>query len=123
MKDIDVEEMRVVTNDKHSAEQIRSDSTLSARVENVVMNGPDVGKSEKEQNLKSIVVSCVKSGKVGKLENCKSDEGMLSQSEERFCKSIMRGLVKRNHEKHTMLADVVLAKSCHGFNVKLGNWN
>ena len=40
----DVEEMRVVTNDKHIAEQIKSDSTLSARecllnrkVENVVM--------------------------------------------------------------------------------------
>ena len=30
----------------------------------------------------------------------------MSQSEERMCKSIIRGLVKRNHEKHTMLADV-----------------
>ena len=29
-----------------------------------------------------------------------------SQSEERLCKSIIRGLAKRNHEKHTMLADV-----------------
>ena len=45
MKHIDVEEMRVVTNDKHIAEQIKSDSTLSSReclfhgkVENVVMN-------------------------------------------------------------------------------------
>ena len=54
---IDVEEMRVVTNDKLIAEQIKTD-----KVKNVKMNG-------------------VKSGKVGKLENCKSDEGMLSQSE------------------------------------------
>ena len=30
----------------------------------------------------------------------------MSQSEERVSKSIIRGLVKRNHEKHTMLADV-----------------
>ena len=30
----------------------------------------------------------------------------MSQSEETLCKSIMRGLVKLNHEKHTMLADV-----------------
>ena len=58
MKYIDVEEMRVVTNDKHIAEQIKSDSTLCARecllnrkVENVVMNGPEVGNLGKEQNL------------------------------------------------------------------------
>ena len=31
MKYVDVEEMRVVTNDKHIGEQIKSDSTLSAR--------------------------------------------------------------------------------------------
>ena len=48
----------------------------------------------------------VKTGKVGKLENCKIDEEMWSQSEERLCKSIMKGLVKRNSEKHMMLADM-----------------
>ena len=31
---------------------------------------------------------------------------MWTQSEERLCKSVMKGLAKRNHEKHTMLADV-----------------
>ena len=30
----------------------------------------------------------------------------MSQSEERVCKSIIIGLVKRNHEMHTMLAHV-----------------
>ena len=67
MKHIDVEELRVVTNDKHIPEQIKRDSTLSARecllnrkVENVVMNGPEVGKLGKEQNLKSIVLNGVK---------------------------------------------------------------
>ena len=67
MKYTDVEEMTVVTNDKHLAEQIKSDSILSARecllnrkVENVMMNGPEVGKLEKEQNLKSIVMNGVK---------------------------------------------------------------
>ena len=44
-----------------------------------------------------------KSWKIG---NCKSDEGMLSQSEERLCRSIITGLARRNHERHTMLADV-----------------
>ena len=88
---IDVEEMRVVTNDRHMAEQIKTD-----KMESVVMNGSKVGKFGKidgKQNLKSIVMNGVKSGKVGKLENCKSDEGMLSQSEERLCRSIIKGLV------------------------------
>ena len=43
--------------------------------------------------------------KCRKIEQLDDDETM-SQSEERFCKSIIRGLVKRNHEKHTMLANV-----------------
>ena len=79
---IDVEEMRVVTNDKHIAEQIKI-----VKMESVVMNG-------------------VRSGKVGKLEKCNSDEGMLSLNEKRLCRSIIKGLARRNHERHTMLADV-----------------
>ena len=93
MKYIDVEEMRVVTNDKHIAEQIRSDSTLPARecllnrkvestvmdgvkikrrdlVKNIVVDGTKVGKLgkvEKEHNLKSVVTGGVKSGKFGHL--------------------------------------------------------
>ena len=81
MKYIDVEGMRVVTNDKHIEEQIKSDLTLPSRecllnrkvkstvmdgvkskrrglVKNIVMDGPKVGKFgsvEKEQNLKSVV--------------------------------------------------------------------
>ena len=140
--------MRVVTNDKHIAEQIKSDSTLSvqgnllhSKVENVMMNGSKVGKIrrqqnlesivmdgpkvgefgkvEKEHNLKSIVMNGVKSkkgdtvksvaingGKSGKSGNCESDEETRSQRKERLCKSITRGLAKRNHERHTMLADV-----------------
>ena len=79
---IDVEEMRVVTNDKHIAEQIKTD-----KMESVVMNGSKVGRfgkidgkqnlksivmngvrSEKENMVKNVVVNGVKSGKVGKLE-------------------------------------------------------
>ena len=48
----------------------------------------------------------VKSGKDGKLENCKIDEEMWSQSEERLCKSIIKGLARRNRERHAILADV-----------------
>ena len=40
------------------------------------------------------------------LENCENNEEDMSQSEEKSCKSIISGLVKRNHEKHTVLADV-----------------
>ena len=124
--------MRVVTNDKHIAEQINSDSTLSApgcllnrKVEstlmdgvkskrrdlakNIVMDVPKVGKFGKvvkEQHLKSVVMVGVKSGKFGKFEDFENDDETMSHSDERLCKSIIRGLVKRNHEKHTMLADV-----------------
>ena len=39
------------------------------------------------------------------LEKCENDEETMNQSEEKLCKSIIRGLVKRNHEQHEMLAD------------------
>ena len=132
LKYIDVEEMRVVTNDKHIAGQIKNGSTLStqgkllhSKVENVVMNGSTVGelrKVGKEQHLKStvmngvrsergdvvksVVMNGVESENLGKLEKCENDEETRSRCEERLCKSIIRRLVKRNHEKHTMLADV-----------------
>ena len=41
-------------------------------------NGPDVGEFgnvDKEQKLKNVVMDGVKTGKVGKLENCKIDDG------------------------------------------------
>ena len=95
---------------------------MSIEVENVVMHGPQVGKLGKEQKLKSIVMDGVKKGRgdmvksvvmdgvkignFGKIFFFKKNEEPMSQSEERLCKSIIRGLVKRNHEKHTMLADV-----------------
>ena len=56
-----------------------------------------------QQNLKSIAMDGVK---YGKLKNYKSDEKMLNQGEERLCRSILKGLARRNHEKHTLLADV-----------------
>ena len=36
----------------------------------------------------------------------KIDEEMRSQSEERLCKSIIKGFARRNRERHAMLADV-----------------
>ena len=56
--------------------------------------------------MKSVVMGGVKSGKFGKLKDYENDDDTMNQSEDRLCKSIMRGLGKRNHEKHTMLADV-----------------
>ena len=88
--------------------------------------------------MKSVLMDGGKSGKFGKLENWENDEETISQGEERLCKSIIRGLVERNHEKHTMLADVEQknksemsyasmtspAGSCRGMQyVKLGKWN
>ena len=57
---------------------------------------------------------------------------MWSQSEERLCTSIIRGLVTRNHEKHAMLADVeeeqaqdvICFDDSRGMQcAKLVNWN
>ena len=44
--------------------------------------------------------------KLEKLENCKIDTEMWGQSVEKLCKSIIKGFARRNHEKHTTLADV-----------------
>ena len=69
LKYIDVEDMRVVTNDKHIAEQIKSGSNLlHNKVENVVMNGSKVGKFGRQQILKSIVMNGPKVGEFGKVE-------------------------------------------------------
>ena len=118
--------MRVITNSKHVAEQIRIDKNKSTAMDgskirkfrrddgkqtlkDSVMDGVKfgkVGKIDGKQNLKSTVMDGVKFSKVGKLENRKSDEEMLSRSEEKLCRSIIRGLAKRNYERHTMLADM-----------------
>ena len=65
-------------------------------------------------------------GKVGKLEHCRTDEEMRSQSEERLRKSIIKGLTRRNREKtrdKTSYAWMTSpARSCRGTQyVKLGN--
>ena len=57
----------MVTNNRCIAEQ-----TKNEKVENVVMDGSDVGefgKDGKEQKLKSIVMNGVKSGKGDKVKN------------------------------------------------------
>ena len=64
------------------------------------------GKIGKRQNLKSTVMEGVKFGKVGKLENCRDDHEVQCRSEEKLCESIIKGFTRRNHEKHTMLANV-----------------
>ena len=67
LKSIDVEEMRVVTNDKHIVEQIKTD-----KLENVVMNGSKFrkfGKVGRQQILNSIVVVGVKSEREDMVKN------------------------------------------------------
>ena len=48
----------------------------------------------------------VKFGKIGKWENSKIDEETCRRSEEKLCRAIMKGLARRNCEKHAMLADM-----------------
>ena len=95
LKYVDGEGMRVVTNSKHVAEQIKSD-----RDKCVVMD------DQKIENLKSTVMDGVKFGKIRKWENYKIDEETCLRSEENLCRAIMKGLTRRNCEKHAMLADM-----------------
>ena len=77
LKYTDVEEMRVVANDRHIAEHIKSDLVLSeqgnllrSKVENVVMDESRVGKLgriEGQQNLKCVVMDGPKVGGFGKV--------------------------------------------------------
>ena len=67
LKYIDAEGMRVITNSKYVAEQVKID-----KGENIVMDEPKIGefgRIERQQNLKSIAMDGVKFGKVRKLEN------------------------------------------------------
>ena len=104
LKYVDAEGMRVITNSKHVAEQIKID-----KGENIVMDEPKIGefgKTERQQNLKRIATDGVKFRKVGQLGNCEIDEEVYRRGEERFCRSIIKGLARCNHERHTMLADM-----------------
>ena len=105
MRYVDAEGTRVITNSQHVAEQIKIDKS-----ESIVMDESKVGRIKRQQNLKSIAMDEVKFGKVEKLENCKVDEKMCRRSEEKLCKSIIKGLARRNQEKHTMLANAEEAK-------------
>ena len=60
LKYIDVEEMRVVTNDKHIEEQIVKGNLLFSEVENFVMSRSQVGKFGRQQNSKGIMMNGVK---------------------------------------------------------------
>ena len=117
LKYVDVGRMRVITNSEHVAEQIKSDKSENAAMDGVKFGR--VGKIDGNPNLKSTVMdgdrgeteSTVKRAVMdgvnfGKLANYKNDDKTLCRSEEKLCKSILKGLVKRNQEKHTMIADV-----------------
>ena len=85
LKYVDVGGMRVVTNSRFTAEQIKSD-----KVENVVMDGSKVGEF----------------GKIEKSESTQIDKGKKDQDEKKLCKSIINRLARRNRDKHAILADV-----------------
>ena len=105
LKNVDVEEMRVITKDRCIPEQIKHD-----KAENVVMDGSKIGT-------------------FGKLEICKIDEEMWTQSEERLCKSIMKDtrcwqMWKKNKNKTSYVLTTSLARNCRGMQcAKLANWN
>ena len=69
MKYIDVEEMRVVTNDKHMRESVCGEFGKvggEQKLKSIVMDGVRSGKEDK---VKNVVMGEVKTGKVGKLQN------------------------------------------------------
>ena len=104
---IDAEGKRVVTNNRCVAEQIKND-----KVENVATGESKIGefgKVGKRQKLKSIVkdgVTIEQVGKVGKSENSKTQKERKDHNEEKLCRSIKKGLARRNREKHAILAEI-----------------
>ena len=74
LKYIDIEQMRVVTNDRHVAEQIKRDKGGVRRDEWIkiwrIWKGWQRTKCEERRDER------VKSGDVEKLESCKTDEEM-----------------------------------------------
>ena len=101
---VDASGMRVITNSTHVAEQIKND-----RDKCIVMDDLKIAEPRKiggKQNLKSTVMDGVKFGKIGKCENSKTDEETCRRNEEKLCRSIMKGLTRRNCEKHAILADM-----------------
>ena len=100
---IDVEGTRVVTSSRCVAEQIKSD-----KLEIVATGGPKNGefaKLAKDKKLKSIVMNGARIGNVGKSENSQTDEERKDQNEDKLCKSIIKGLARRNREKYAILAE------------------
>ena len=66
----------------------------------------DVAEQIKSDKAESVVMNGVKIRKVGKLDNYQVDEELRSQSEEKLCKAIIRGLARRNREKHAISAEM-----------------
>ena len=95
LKYVDAEGMRVITNSIHVAEQVKSDRDKCIVIDD-----------QKIENLKSTAMDGVKFGKIGKGESSKIDEKKFRRSEETLCRSITKGLTRRNCEKHAMLADM-----------------
>ena len=108
---IDVEGMRVATNNKSRVTKWRTPRQVEKNIENL-------GTVGKNQNLKSIVMDGVnirkigKVGKVGKSETSETDAERKDQDEEKVCESIVKGLAKRNRVKYTILAEVGKSNAC-----------
>ena len=124
-----LKEMRIVTNSKHVAEQIKSDRDKCAVMDD-----------QKIENLESTDGWSKNLGKIGKWENSKIDEETCRRSEEKLCRAIMKGPGKaklrktRNAGRHgrdtkdkskTLCASMMsLAKNCRGVQcAKLENWS
>ena len=82
------------------------------KVENVATGESKIGefgKVGKGQKLKSIVKDGViieQVGKVGKSKNSLTEKERKGHNEEKLCKSIIKGLARRNREKHAILAEI-----------------
>ena len=101
--------LRVVTNDRHAAEQVKSDSTLPvqgnllrSKVENVVMGGSKVEKFwkiERQRNLKSAAMDGPKFGEFGKVG-----------SEHKLKSIVMDGVKSGKEDKNVVIDGVKTGK-------------
>ena len=105
---IDTEGMRVVTNNRCVAEQIKSDKVENvATCEEKRRECGKFGKGQKFEEHRDGWSQKWKDATVRKLENSKTDEERKVQDEENLCKSTIEGLARRNRPKRGILAKVV----------------
>ena len=98
LKYIDVERMRVVTDNRWVAEAIKSDKVKR----NVATDGATFGNAGNFQEHRD---GWSQHWRVGKSESSESDEEKKDREEEKLCMLIIKGLASYNRERNAKLAN------------------